>query len=105
MKEKVFRVNMTSKEIVTEEWDSEKDALLGGRALTSKILADEVDPACHPLGGSNKLVIATGYLAGVPFTCCGRLSCGCKSPLTGGIKESNVGGTAGQRSLPRRGEA
>ncbi len=88
---------MSEKQVVQEEWDSSENALLGGRALTSKILAEEVDPLCHPLGEKNKLVIATGYMAGIPFTCSGRLSIGCKSPLTRGIKESNVGGSAGQR--------
>jgi hypothetical protein len=28
---------------------------LGGRALTSAIVAKEVDPLCHPLGPENKL--------------------------------------------------
>ena len=37
---------------------------LGGRALTSTIVAKEVPPLCHPLGGENKLVIAPGLLSG-----------------------------------------
>ena len=66
----------------------------GGRSLTARILSDEVPPNSHPLGKSNKCVIATGLFAGTPFPCSGRCSIGAKSPLTGGIKESNVGGTA-----------
>lgn len=97
MKEKIFRIDMNRKKIREEAWDDAGNELWGGRALTSKILAEEVDPLCHPLGEQNKLIVATGYMAGIPFTCCGRLSIGCKSPLTGGAKESNVGGTAGQR--------
>lgn len=97
MREKIFRVNMTKKDISQEDWDSDENALLGGRALTSRIVAEEVDPLCHPLSETNKLIIATGYMAGIPLTCCGRLSIGCKSPLTGGVKESNVGGDAGQK--------
>jgi aldehyde:ferredoxin oxidoreductase len=97
MKEKIFRIDMNGKKIREEAWDDAENELWGGRALTSKILAEEVDPLCHPLGEQNKLIVATGYMAGIPFTCCGRLSIGCKSPLTGGAKESNVGGTAGQR--------
>ena len=68
---------------------------LGGRALSSRIVADEVPPACDPLGPQNKLVLACGSLAGTMAPSAGRLSIGGKSPLTGGIKESNVGGTAG----------
>jgi aldehyde:ferredoxin oxidoreductase len=69
---------------------------LGGRALTSAVVAQEVDPACHPLGDGNKLVIAPGLLTGSIAASSGRLSIGCKSPLTGGIKEANAGGQAGQ---------
>lgn len=69
---------------------------LGGRALTTAIVAKEVDPLCHPLGEENKLVIAPGLLSGSAGAMSGRLSIGCKSPLTGGIKESNSGGQAAQ---------
>ena len=69
---------------------------LGGRGLTSFIVAKEVDPLCHPLSAANKLVIAPGLLTGSSAFTSGRLSVGCKSPLTGGIKESNAGGQAAQ---------
>jgi aldehyde:ferredoxin oxidoreductase len=69
---------------------------LGGRAMTSAVVAKEVPPDCHPLGPENKLVIAPGLLSGTAAAMSGRLSVGCKSPLTGGIKESNAGGQAGQ---------
>ena len=69
---------------------------LGGRALTSMIVAKEVPPTCHPLGEDNKLVIAPGLLSGSAAAMSGRISVGCKSPLTGGIKESNSGGQGAQ---------
>lgn len=69
---------------------------LGGRAMTSGIVAKEVPPLCHPLGEDNKLVIAPGLLSGTAASTSGRLSVGCKSPLTGGIKEANSGGQAAQ---------
>lgn len=69
---------------------------LGGRALTSAIVSKEVPPLCHPLGAENKLVIAPGLLSGTVAAMSGRLSVGCKSPLTGGIKEANAGGQASQ---------
>jgi aldehyde:ferredoxin oxidoreductase len=93
---KIFRINMsdmTSKEeSVPAEW-----AGLGGRGLTSTIVAAEVPPRCHPLGPNNKLVFAPGLLTGTPAAQSGRLSAGAKSPLTGTIKESNAGGTAAQQ--------
>lgn len=69
---------------------------LGGRALTSAIVSKEVPPLCHPLGADNKLVLAPGLLSGTVAAMSGRLSVGCKSPLTGGIKEANAGGQASQ---------
>ena len=70
--------------------------LLGGRALTARILCETVDPQCDPLGPNNKLIIAPGLLTGTAAATSGRLSFGAKSPLTRGIKESNSGGNAGQ---------
>ncbi|MEW5819366.1 MAG: aldehyde ferredoxin oxidoreductase N-terminal domain-containing protein, partial [Cyanobacteriota bacterium] len=69
---------------------------LGGRALTSAVVSKEVPALCHPLGADNKLVIAPGLLSGTKGVMTGRLSIGCKSPLTGGIKESNAGGQPSQ---------
>ncbi|BCO08424.1 aldehyde ferredoxin oxidoreductase [Desulfolithobacter dissulfuricans] len=95
MADRIYRVNMTdlttSIEDVPSEWMG-----LGGRGLTSTIVAAEVEPTCHPLGPKNKLVIAPGLLSGTPAANSGRLSIGAKSPLTGTIKEANAGGTAAQ---------
>ena len=68
----------------------------GGRALTSAIVSKEVPPSCHPLSEDNKLVIAPGLLSGSAAAMSGRISVGCKSPLTGGIKEANAGGQPSQ---------
>jgi aldehyde:ferredoxin oxidoreductase len=69
---------------------------MGGRALTTAIVAKEVPPTCHPLSAENKLVIAPGLLSGSAAAMSGRISVGCKSPLTGGIKEANAGGQPSQ---------
>ncbi|MDY0161987.1 aldehyde ferredoxin oxidoreductase family protein [Desulfobotulus sp.] len=93
MSDRILRIDMTSGsavfEPVPEAW-----AGLGGRGLTSAIVAAEVPPTCHPLGKQNKLVFAPGLLSGTRAANSGRLSAGAKSPLTGTIKESNAGGTA-----------
>jgi len=93
---KIVRVNMSNRTITVEELP-EKYRLLGGRALTSRIIADEVPPTCHPLGAHNKLVFAPGLLTGTHAPSSGRLSVGAKSPLTGTIKESNSGGICSQK--------
>jgi aldehyde:ferredoxin oxidoreductase len=90
---KLLRVNMNNLSASFEDVPSEY-AGLGGRALTSTIINKEVPPTCDPIGRHNKLVIAPGLLAGTGAPCSERLSIGAKSPLTGGIKESNSGGTA-----------
>lgn len=87
----LYRVNMTDLSVNAEP-APEEYAPLGGRALTSALVAAEVPPVCHPLAAENKLVIAPGILTGTGAPCSGRLSVGAKSPLTGGIKESNSGG-------------
>ena len=69
---------------------------MGGRGMTSMIVSNEVPADCHPLGLENKLVIAPGLMTGSAASTSGRISIGCKSPLTGGIKEANAGGQAGQ---------
>lgn len=93
---KFIRVNMTTKESSVGEVP-EKYLGLGGRALTSSIVNDEVKPTCHPLGKNNKIILAPGLLSGTSAPNSGRLSVGGKSPLTGGIKESNTGGTFAQQ--------
>jgi aldehyde:ferredoxin oxidoreductase len=89
---KFIKVNMTSRTILTEQV-SDKYEYLGGRGLTSIMINTEVPANCDPLGPENKLIFAPGFLSGTPLINTSRLSVGAKSPLTGGIKESNVGGT------------
>lgn len=95
--DKILRINMGSEggPRVTEVPLGDYKGL-GGRGLTSAIVSREVPPLCHPLGENNKLVIAPGLLSGTIAAMSGRLSVGCKSPLTGGIKEANAGGQASQ---------
>jgi len=83
------------KELTFTEENSEKYQWLGGRALTSQIIHDEVPATSHPLGPYNKLVFANGILTGSGASSADRYSIGAKSPLTGGIKESNAGGVTG----------
>ncbi len=91
---KLLRVNMKN---LQAEWEPVPAIYehLGGRALIAKLLLEEITPSCDALGPHNKLIFAPGLLAGAGVTTGGRLSVGSKSPLTGGIKETNAGGTAG----------
>ncbi|MBQ6453617.1 MAG: hypothetical protein IJJ14_04585, partial [Coriobacteriales bacterium] len=90
-------VNLSNKEIVETEFDQSNYGYFGGRGLIAQFLTDYCDPTCDPLGPDNPLIFTTGYFAGTPLSTSNRLSIGAKSPLTGGIKESNSGGTMARR--------
>lgn len=92
----VWRVDMRTqswqREPVPKTWER-----LGGRGLLARILLDEIDPTCDPLGPKNKLVFSPGLLVGHVISSGDRISIGAKSPLTGGIKEANAGGSTGMQ--------
>jgi aldehyde:ferredoxin oxidoreductase len=95
--DKILRINMGANGGPTAKTEPIGGyAGLGGRALTTAIVSREVPPSCHPLSAENKLVIAPGLLSGSAAAMSGRISVGCKSPLTGGIKEANSGGQPSQ---------
>ena len=93
--DKMIRVDMTTQTASVEPFPA-KWRLLGGRALSARILIEECDPKCEPLGAGNVLVMAPGVMSGTSAPTSGRISIGGKSPLTGGIKEANAGGNPGQ---------
>ena len=93
--DKLIRVNMTDLTATVEDFPAEWK-LLGGRALSARILVTECDPTCDPLGPDNVLVLAPGVMSGTAAPTSGRMSVGAKSPLTGGIKEANAGGNPAQ---------
>ncbi len=72
---------------------SAEDAAIAGRYRIAKTLVEEGVAHVDPLGPDNPLIFSAGPFAGTNFSNANRLSVGCKSPLTGGIKESNAGGT------------
>ena len=96
--DKMIYVDMTNQSAEVRDFPDEWK-LLGGRALSAKILRAECDPKCDPLGPDNVLVMAPGVLSGTSAPTSGRISIGGKSPLTGGIKEANTGGQPGQHLM------
>jgi aldehyde:ferredoxin oxidoreductase len=92
----IVRVNTRTKNITRQE-ASPEEMRWGGRLLISKFLLREVPPTCDPLGRYNKFIIAPGLLGDTLVTTTARFSVGGKSPLTRGVKESDVGGEAGRK--------
>ncbi|WP_457636545.1 aldehyde ferredoxin oxidoreductase C-terminal domain-containing protein [Oceanithermus sp.] len=78
---------------VKEKPLSPAELLRGGRWRTTRELLDRQAWRADPLSPENPLIIATGPFAGSSFSSANRLSIGFRSPLTGGVKESNSGGT------------
>lgn len=91
---KLLRIDMRDSQIRWEPVPKVYEQL-AGRALIAKLLLDEVPPTCDALGPHNKLIFSPGLLGGAMVATAGRLSVGAKSPLTGGVKEANAGGTGG----------
>jgi aldehyde:ferredoxin oxidoreductase len=90
----IWRVDVSTQSLTRQpaphSWEH-----LGGRGLVASILVAEVPATCEPLGPYNKLLFCPGLLVGHMLTSCDRISVGGKSPLTGGAKEANAGGTTG----------
>lgn len=92
---KLIRINLSSKQIKEEIIDLKHPLFnYAGRSLSSKIISDEVPVDVLALNQENKLIFASGFLGGTTAPNSGRISVGCKSPLTNGVKEANVGGRA-----------
>lgn len=97
----ILRLNMTDCTYHMEDVPAAYKNL-GGRGMTSNIVHDEVPPLCHPLGPNNKLAFAPGIVTGTTASTSARISVGAKSPLTGGIKESNAGTSWAQQLASMR---
>lgn len=94
MKRKYLNIHLNDKSVQTEEWEGEA-LVKSGRYLIAKTLVDMGVATVDPLGPDNPLIFSAGPFAGTNFSNANRTSVGCKSPLTGGIKEANGGGTFG----------
>ncbi len=85
-------INLNTREISAESISGDQLAK-AGRYLIAKKLVEMNVATVDPLGAENPLIFSAGPFAGTTFSNANRLSVGCKSPLTGGIKEANAGGT------------
>ncbi len=90
---KVLRVNLTAGKIREEPLpENAAREYIGGKALSAKILFEELKPGVDPLGPDNKMIIATGVMGAIPFAGNSRFSVCAKSPLGLGWGESLSGG-------------
>ena len=91
---KYLHIDVDSKSTREEQFVGEQIAR-AGRYFIAKTLVDLDVAKVDPLGPDNPLIFSAGPFAGSNFSNANRTSVGCKSPLTGGIKEANAGGSFG----------
>ncbi len=91
---KYLDIDLTGKR-VTERTLEGREIAEAGRYLIAKMLLESGAHDVDPLSPENPLIFSAGPFAGTNFSNANRLSVGCRSPLTGGVKEANSGGTFG----------
>lgn len=87
-----LHINLKTRTVDKEQLHGEAVAR-AGRYFIAKTLLEKGVATVEPLSPENLLIFSAGPFAGTSFSNANRTSVGCKSPLTGGIKESNGGGT------------
>ncbi len=93
---KILRVNLTSGNISVEEPEEGFYRMyLGGAGFVSYFLLNETEQGVDPMSPDNLMVFAVGPVTGTPMPGGSRICIGAKSPLTGGIAKSELGGYAG----------
>jgi aldehyde:ferredoxin oxidoreductase len=90
---KILHVDLSSGETHVEHPSEQFYRLLvGGRAVVSYLLLRDLPSGTDPLGPDNLLIFAPGILQGSNLPGSGRHGMGGKSPLTGALGSSEVGG-------------
>ena len=88
-------IDLWSQTVIRTPMDGD-DLVNIGRYFIAKTLLERGVATIDPLDpNANPLLFSVGPFAGTNFSNANRTSVGCKSPLTGGIKEANAGGTFG----------
>ncbi len=93
---KLLIVNLTSGQITEQSLDeSLARQFIGGSGLGVRLLYDKIDAQTDPLGVDNPLMFLTGPFAGTMVPTGSKMTVCAKSPLTGLLGYSTVGGHLG----------
>src|SRR3989440_12621077 len=87
-----YDIRLNDRTVARRELEGEA-IVKAGRYLIARTLLDLGAAGVDPLSPANPLIFSAGPFAGTSFSNANRTSVGCKSPLTGGAKEANGGGT------------
>lgn len=100
---KLLRVNLTNREIGTEDLDETLlSSYLGAKGIGAYYFCKEMGKGAEPLSPDNLLILSTGPYQGTDVPSTGRFAVIAKSPLTGIFLDSYCGGWFGH-SLKRCG--
>ena len=91
---KYLHIDLGQRSVREETFKGEQVAQ-AGRYFIAKTLLEMGIATVEPMSADNPLIFSAGPFAGSNWSNANRTSVGCKSPLTGGVKESNAGGSFG----------
>jgi len=90
---KIAYIDLSNGRVVQKPIPKEIRTLyLGGRGVDMYLLYNHVKPKIDALSPENVLFIGAGLLGGIPCLGSGRCDIAAKSPLTGALGDSNIGG-------------
>jgi aldehyde:ferredoxin oxidoreductase len=90
---KILHVDLTNGALMVEEpTESFYRKYLGGSAMGMYYILRDMPKGADPLGPENILTLFTGVTTGAPISGQSRLNANAKSPLSGGIGDSQSGG-------------
>ena len=91
---KVLRLDLSAGTSTVEPLNMEwAERYIGGKGLLLRYLWDEVPREVDPWAPENPVILMTGPFAGTNVSTASRLVVGCKSPQTGILNDSYVGGS------------
>ena len=91
---KVLRLDLSAGTSTVEPLNMEwAERYIGGKGLLLRYMWDEVPRGVDPWAPENPVILMTGPFAGTNVSTASRLVVGCKSPQTGILNDSYVGGS------------
>ena len=91
----ILRVNLTDRKVRRDPVSPYVDRFVGGKGVNLKILFDGVEHGTKPFDPGNLLLFGVGPLVGTPFPGACRTDVMAKSPVTGALGDSGMGGYLG----------
>ena len=88
----ILRVDLSDGKIRRDPTEPYAERFTGGKAINLKILFDGVGQDTKPLDPDNLLIFGAGPLVGTPFPGACRTDVMAKSPVTGALGDSGMGG-------------